>query len=462
MAPGCAKPWRNPVAMADPYPAEGLPLEVALRPILAALQPLGRRESLPLAQALGRITAEPVRAVAAVPGFRASIMDGYAIASDAVPQPGQRWRLLGRSAAGAPYGRELAAGEAVRILTGAVVPEGSGRVLPQELVRLVDAEGERDTDTASSGDPDRRGNGNESEPNPGATLAARAESSIELVGVCGANAWIRSPQEEASPGQELVPSGHRLGVADLGRLASCGIEQLTVTARPRLGLLISGDELLPPGERRGPGQIWESNSVLLTALLQRLGQPVAQARVVADRPDRLRQALVELAASCDVVVSTGGISAGDSDWIRALVADLGEVSFWKLFLKPGRPFAWGRIGATPFFGLPGNPVAAAITALQLLWPALQRLEGGQVQALPRVRVRLAQVLRRGSGRPELARACLEVSPEGTLLARVEGSQASSRIGSLQGADLLLEIPAELGNLEAGTELWAQLLRLPMF
>jgi molybdopterin molybdotransferase len=138
------------------------------------------------------------------------------------------------------------------------------------------------------------------------------------------------------------------------------------------------------------------------------------------------------------------------------------VSFWKLFLKPGRPFAWGRIGSTPFFGLPGNPVAAAITALQLLWPALQRLEGAQVQELPRLRVRLAQPLRRGSGRPELARARLEVSAEGALLARVEGSQASSRIGSLQGADLLLEIPAELGNLEAGMELWAQLLRLPMF
>ena len=409
----------------EPYGREGLPLEQARLKILAGLQPLGASETLPLTQALGRTTAVPVCAAAAVPGFRASIMDGYAIAGEAVPELGARWRLVGVSAAGAPHGAALASGEAVRILTGAVVPEGSGRVLPQELVKV---------------EADR----------------------LELLQPCGANPWIRGPEEEAAPGQELVPAGQRLGVADLGRLASCGVAELRLSRRPRIGLLISGDELLPAGVERGPGQIWESNSALLAALLARLGYAVADRRVVVDRPEPLRQALRELAASCDVVVSTGGVSAGDSDWIRALVAELGEVAFWKLFLKPGRPFAWGQVAGTPFFGLPGNPVAAAITALQLLWPALQRLEGAELQLLPRLKVRLEAPLRRGAGRPELARARLVVAADGALLARVEGTQASSRIGSLQGADLLLEIPAELGALEAGTELWAQLLRLPLF
>ena len=411
-------------AMTEPYGREGLPLEQARSQILAALQPLGRSETLPLIQALGRTTALPVLAAAAVPGFRASIMDGYAIAGAEQPAPGACWRLVGRSAAGAPYGAALGAGEAVRILTGAVVPEGSERVLPQELV-------------AAMGDQ------------------------LELLQPCGANAWIRQPTEEAAAGQELVPAGHRLGVADLGRLASCGVEQLVLTRRPRLGLLISGDELLSPGAERGPGQIWESNSTLLIALLHRLGYEAAEQRVVVDQPEPLRAALQELAAGCDVVVSTGGVSAGDSDWIRPLVAELGQVSFWKLFLKPGRPLAWGQVAGVPFFGLPGNPVAAAITALQLLWPALQRLEGAELQLLPRLRVRLDAPLRRGAGRPELARARLLVAADGALLARLEGSQASSRIGSLQGADLLLEIPAELGSLDAGTELWAQLLRLPI-
>ncbi len=412
--------------MAEPFAAEGLPLDEARSRILAALEPCLDQEVVPLVKGLGRVSAEPVVSQAAVPGFRASIMDGYAIAGDAMPTIGERWQLVGVSSAGEPFAGSLGAGEAIRIMTGAMVPDGSGRVLPQELIK-----------SQGAGD-------------------------IHLQRDCGANPWIRQPTEEAAPGQVLLAAGQRLGPADLGRLASCGVESLAVTPQPRIGLLISGDELLPAGAERAAGQIWESNSALLEALLQRLGYAVSAKRVVGDQPEPLRLALLELAQSCDVVVSTGGVSAGDSDWIRGLVAELGEVCFWKLFLKPGRPFAWGRIGRTPFFGLPGNPVAAAITALQLLWPALQHLEGAEPQLLPRLRVALENDLKRGAGRPELARAELVVAPEGQLLARVSGSQASSRIGSLQGADLLLEIPAAMGFVEAGTELWAQLLRLPIF
>jgi molybdopterin molybdotransferase len=411
--------------MAEPFPREGLPLEEARRRVLAAITPLAGSERLPLAACLGRVSAEACSAAEAVPGFRASIMDGYAIADAAAPAAGARWRLVGRSAPGAPYGAGLAAAEAVRILTGAPVPSGAERVLPQELVR---AEGEE----------------------------------LLLVGEAGANRWIRAVDEEAAPGQQLLAAGVRLGPADLGRLAGCGVAALAVRPRPRIGLLISGDELVPAGEARGPGAIWESNGTLLAALLARLGYGVAERRVVADQPAALALALEQLAAGCDVVVSTGGVSAGDADWIRPLLAERGAVDFWKLFLKPGRPFAFGQLGGRPFFGLPGNPVAAAITALQLLWPALQALEGATPELLPRLRVRLATPLQRGAGRPELARARLQVGAAGELLALVEGSQASSRIGSLQGADLLLEIPAELGALPAGTELWAQLLRLAVF
>jgi len=417
--------------MAEPFPREGLPLEEARRRVLAAITPLTGRETLPLAQCLGRVSAEPVRAAEAVPGFRASIMDGYAIADAEAPSPGRRWRLVGRSAPGDPYGGVLAEGEAIRILTGAPLPEGALRVLPQELVR------------------------------PESLGEAAGVDSLLLTGEAGPNPWIRAPEEEAAAGDELLPAGVRLGAATLGRLASCGVAALAVSVQPRVGLLISGDELVAAGAARGPGQIWESNGTLLRALLERLGYPVSEQRVVADDPAALRRALLELAAGCDVVVSTGGVSAGDSDWIRPLLAEMGEVGFWKLFLKPGRPFAFGRLGTRPFFGLPGNPVAAAVTALQLLWPALQQLEGGEVVLLPRLKVRLASALKRGAGRPELARARLSVAGDGALLALVEGSQASSRIGSLQGADLLLEIPAEVGALEAGAELWAQLLRLPL-
>jgi len=183
--------------MTEPYGREGLPLEQARVQILEALQPLGLSETVSLAGALGRVTDGAVQAEAAVPGFRASIMDGYAIAGAEQPQPGVCWRLVGFSAAGAPFGGRLADGEAVRILTGAVVPEGSERVLPQELM-------------AAYGDQ------------------------LELVKPCGPNPWIRSPKEEAAPGQELVAGGQRLGVGELGRLASCGVRELSVMRQPGL------------------------------------------------------------------------------------------------------------------------------------------------------------------------------------------------------------------------------------
>ncbi|MFN6338010.1 MAG: molybdopterin molybdotransferase MoeA [Cyanobacteriota bacterium] len=411
--------------MAEPFPREGLPLDEARRRVLDALTPLVGSERLPLAACLGRVSAERCQASEAVPGFRASIMDGYAISGEAPPPPGSQWRLVGLAAPGAPFTGELGPGEAVRILTGAPLPEMANRVVPQELI-------------------------------------SRDDATLLLSGEIGSNAWIRPPDEEAAPGEVLLHPGARLGPADLARLASGGVAALAVRPRPRVGLLISGDELVPAGEPRGPGRVWESNGTLLEALLARLGFPVAERWVVADQPAELERVLDDLAERCDVVVSTGGVSSGDADWIRPLVARRGHVTFWKLFLKPGRPFAFGQLGGKPFFGLPGNPVAAAITALQLLWPALQALEGSEPQLPLRIRVRLETPMRRAAGRPELARAQLVVGEGGELVARIEGSQASSRIGSLRGADLLLEIPAEETSLEAGQWLWAQLLRLPLF
>jgi molybdopterin molybdotransferase len=410
---------------AEPFPAEGLPLEEARARVLAALLPDPAMETLPLAACLGRVMAQSVLASEAVPGFRAAILDGYAVADAMPPEPGCRWRVVGRSAAGTPYPQPMGEGEAVRILTGAPLPEGAARVLAQEQVEV---QGEW----------------------------------LLLTEAVGPEPWIRAADEEAAPGQVLVQAGQRLGPADLGRLAGCGVAMLPVAARPRIGLLISGDELVQAGADRGPGEIWESNGTLLEALFARLGYPLTLRLQVADRPERLAAAFDQLAAGCDLVVSTGGVSAGDSDWIRPLLAERGTVAFWKLFLRPGRPFAFGTLAGLPFFGLPGNPVAAAITALQLVLPALQALEGGDAVGLRRLRVRLAAPLRRRPGRPELARARLAFAADGLPLALLEGSQASSRIGSLQGAELLLELPAEAATLEAGTELWAQLLLLPLF
>jgi molybdopterin molybdotransferase len=399
----------------------------ARKKILAAVTPTQKTESVALEQALGRINAQPVVAPEAIPGFRASVMDGYALGQRTQPQQGDQWTLQGRSAPGAPFQGSLRQGEAIRILTGAPLPPGAGWVLPQELVCTQDTE-------------------------------------LSLEGNASDNPWIRAADEECKAEDCLLDPGQRLTPALLGRLASCGIAQLLVYQQPRIGLIISGDELVPAGTTRPPGAIWESNGTLLIALIQTLGQKVDLHCVVADEPQSLRQTLQDLSKQCDVVVSTGGVSAGDSDWIRPLVAELGAVEFWKLFLKPGRPFAFGTLGdGVPFFGLPGNPVAAAVTALQLLWPALQVIEGQTTPELfPRVRVELTDQLQRRPGRPELARARLDVGPSGQLLARLNGSQASSRIGSLEGADLLLELPADADDLKTGDKLWAQLIRRTVF
>ena len=413
---------------ADPYGREGLPLTEARQRVLASIQDQTFRrepsiETVALDEALDRVNADPVLAKADVPGFRASIMDGYALGQCHQPRVDDTWTVVGRSAPAAPYQAVLANGEAVRILTGAPLPEGSDWVLPQELVNRVND-----------------------------TLCLKREAS--------ANPWIRPADEECRQGTTLLKPGQRLGVADLAQAASCGVQQLSVHSQPRIGLLISGDELVSPGQHRPEGAIWESNSTLLKSMLMRLGYRAWDCRVVADQPQALRETIIELGTSCDVLVSTGGVSAGDSDWIRPLMTELGQVDFWKLFLKPGRPFAFGFVGNhVPFFGLPGNPVATAITALQLLWPALQLLEGQQEpELLPRLQVSLEAPYRRRPGRPELARASLVCSDDGQLLARVSGSQASSRIGSLQNVDLLLEIPAESGELNCGDQLWAQLLQ----
>ena len=412
---------------AEPYGIEGLPLLEARKKILSAVTPTQKTETVALNQALGRVNAEPVVALEAVPGFRASVMDGYALGQHTQPQQGDQWTLQGRSAPGAPFQGSLSRGEAIRILTGAPLPPGAGWVLPQELANTRGTE-------------------------------------LTLEGNASDNPWIRSADEECKSEDRLLNPGQRLTPALLGRLASCGVAQLSVYQQPQIGLIISGDELVQAGTTRPPGAIWESNGTLLIALIQTLGHDVAEHCVVADEPRAIRQTLQDFSKTCDVIVSTGGVSAGDSDWIRPLVAELGAVEFWKLFLKPGRPFAFGNLGdGIPFFGLPGNPVAAAVTAIQLLWPALQAIEGQTTPELfPRLRVELADHLQRRPGRPELARAQLDVGPSGQLVARLSGSQASSRIGSLEGADLLLELPAEAESLKPGAKLWAQLIRRAVF
>ena len=407
---------------------QGYTLDQARARLLAVLNPLPGRNVCPLRQARGRVLAAPLVAPRAVPGFRASSMDGYALrAVDG--RPGQSLPVVGCSAAGAPYGRPLQPGRAVRIFTGAVVPDGADAVAPQEDVQLA------------QGEP--------------------SNSMITLETSIHPGQWVRSPQEEAAAGEQLASAGQRLSSVDVVRAMGCGLCTAQVYSRPRVTLLITGSELRPAGDPLPPGTICDSNGPLLLSLLEQLGLTVVDHQWVDDDPQRLETALLRLAGRSDVLISTGGVSVGDGDHVRPLLERLGTLQFWRLFLKPGRPFATGTMAGARFFGLPGNPVSAAVTFLQLVWPALQALEGAAPETWPRLRVRLAAPLRRRPGRPELVRAHLTTDYRGNPLATPCGDQSSARLASLQGADLLLEIDASTTELPAGTAVTAQLLRLPV-
>ena len=407
---------------------QGATLDQARTRLLAALAPLPDRDVCPLQQARGRVLAAPLVAPRAVPGFRASSMDGYALrAVDG--RPGRSLPVVGCSAAGVPYGRPLQPGQAVRIFTGAVVPDGADAVAPQEHVHVPQGE-------------------------PSSPMVA-LETSVRP------GQWIRSPQEEAAAGQRLGSVGQRLSSVDVARAMGCGLCTARVHVRPRVTLLITGSELRPAGDPLPPGTIVDSNGPLLLLLLEQLGLTVVDRQWVDDDPQRLETALLTLAGRSDVLISTGGVSVGDEDHVRPLLERLGTLQFWRLFLKPGRPFATGTMAGARFFGLPGNPVSAAVTFLQLVWPALQVLEGAAPEPWPRLRVRLATPLRRRGGRPELVRARLTTDHQGNPLATPCGDQSSARLASLQGADLLLEIDPSTTELPAGTAVMAQLLRLPV-
>ena len=407
---------------------QGRTLEQARTQLLTALSPLPGDDLCPLQQARGRVLAEPLVTPRAVPGFRASSMDGYALRAVDGP-PGQPLPVVGCSAAGAPYGHPLQPGQAVRIFTGAVVPHGADAVAPQEEIHLVQ--------------------GQISSP------------MITLKGPIHPGQWIRSSHGEAAAGEQLGSRGQRLTSVDVARALGCGLCTARVHARPRVALLVTGSELRPAGDPLAPGCIHDSNGPLLLLLLEQLGVDVVDHQWVDDDPQRLERALLTLAGRSDVLISTGGVSVGDGDRVGPLLERLGTLQFWRLFLKPGRPFATGTMAGARFFGLPGNPVSAAVTFLQLVWPALQVLEGSPPEPWPRLRVGLTSPLRRRPGRPELIRARLTTDHQGLPLATPCGDQSSARLASLQGADLLLEVDAAATELPAGATVMAQLLRLPL-
>ncbi len=312
-----------------------MPVEQALAQQLADAPELPV-ESVALETALGRVLRQPVVSTLDVPPADNSAMDGYALrAADAAE--GTVMPISQRIAAGS-VGAPLAAGTAARIFTGAELPPGADSVVMQEDCREQDGQ-------------------------------------VQINTTVRAGQHVRPRGQDIAVGATLLAAGHRLAAADLGLLASVGVTELNVSRRLTVALLSTGDELVEPGQPLAPGQIYNSNRPMLRALLEGMGCAVIDGGIVEDTAEATAAALREAAASADVVISTGGVSAGEEDHVKNQVEKLGELKLWKLAIKPGKPLAYGRVQGKPFFGLPGNPASSFVTFCLLARPYLLKLQG---------------------------------------------------------------------------------------
>jgi molybdopterin molybdotransferase len=379
-------------------------------------------EEVPLRAALGRHLAEDVVADAPVQGFDNSAMDGYAVraadtaaASDSAPA---RLAVTGESRAGHPAAATLAAGEAIAISTGAVLPAGADAV-----VRVEDSRREGD------------------------------RVLVEATATPGLN--VRRAGEDVAAGETVISRSTRLGPAELGVLAALGRDRVRCHRRPRVSVLTSGDELVAPGKPLGPGQVHDSNSLSVPALAAAAGAELASVAWTPDDPGATEDALAA-ALDADVAIVCGGVSVGEHDHVKAALERLGvEEVFWRVALKPGGPTWFGVRGETLVFGLPGNPVSAMVTFLLLARPALIALGGGEPESR-RVRATLATAYEKKPGRLHAVRCRLDPGEDGWL-AHPAAHQGSHVLTSMLGADGLALIPAASGDLPAGAAVEVELL-----
>ncbi len=421
----------------SPLIANDLHLSVAQarEAILTPLRPVAGVETLALAEALGRVLAQDLISPMNVPPHDNSAMDGYAFDGallETDPGAGLTLSVAGTAYAGQAYTGDVAPGQAVRIMTGAVMPAGLDTVVPQELVKT-------------------EGEGSDLRVTVPARTVKRGENR-------------RRAGEDLAEGKPAIRAGRVLRPSDLGLAASLGFAELTVRRRLRVALISTGDELRNPGQPLPEGCIYDSNRASLAGALRRLGVEVVDQGLVPDQPAALEAAFTRAAATCDAVVTSGGVSVGEADYTRDLLGRLGEVAFWKVAMRPGRPFAFGplrRDQAPPawLFALPGNPVAALVTFYAFVREALQVLAGAPAEPPMALRVKSAEAIRKRPGRTEFQRAIVQRETEGLLAgewtARITGSQGAGILRSLSEANALLVLDHDQGSVAAGepVEVW---------
>ena len=410
------------LSCADDYDPNSMPVEKAREVIARFLSPVTAIERVHVRAALARVLAEDVVSPLDVPARDNSAMDGYAVRYADLRSDGEvRLAVAGSAFAGAPFKGSVAAGQAVRIMTGGVVPSGADTIVMQEHVK---------TDGA-------------------AIIVGKGHRQ-------GQN--LRKAGEDLAAGQVALKRGLALRPADIGLISSLGIGEASVYRKLRVAFFSTGDELVSIGAQPAEGQIYDSNRYTLYGMLTRLNCEVLDMGVVRDDPAPLERAFRDAAAAADVVITSGGVSVGEADFVKDLLERLGEVVFWKIAMKPGRPLAYGKVGGAHFFGLPGNPVSVMVTFYQFVRDALLRLSGRDpVPPVPALKVPCVSTLKKVPGRTEFQRGILERDAHGTWCVRVTGEQGSGILRSMSEANCFIILPTDQGNVAPGALVDVQVL-----
>ena len=387
-------------------------LQEALDKLLATPAAITGTETVALTDAAGRITAAPVISPINVPPFDNSAMDGYGLrladwdGKTALP-------VAGRALAGVPFKGELPAGHCVRIMTGAPVPAGVDTVVMQEEA-VVSDEGITFTADITRG------------------------QNIRLTG------------EDITQGSEVFPAGTKLAAAQLPMIASLGLAQIPVMHKLKVAVFSTGDELQAVGQPLSDGQIYDTNRFAVSLMLEKLGCDVIDLGVIPDDPAVLRGIFEKADALADLVISSGGVSVGEADYTKQILDDIGKINFWKLAIKPGKPFAFGKLDNAWFCGLPGNPVSTTVTFYELVQPLIARLSGfSQWQPPMRIKAIAATPLKKSAGRLDFQRGIAQVNEQGQLEVKTTGDQGSHIFSSFSLANCFIVLERERGVVKAG-------------
>jgi molybdopterin molybdotransferase len=390
-----------------------LSIDDALDRIKAAVSSVPSTEKVALKDALGRVLAEPVYSPINIPHDRNAAMDGYAFASrDRADGQAFTLALAGTSWAGRPFQGQLQPGQCIRIFTGAVVPEQADSVIMQEQVQAQ-----------------------------GQTIHFPADTRVRQN--------IRQIGEDVKQGACLIAEPKKLTAVDLGLLASAGIGEVTVKRRLKIAYFSTGDELTSLGLPLQPGKIYDSNRAMLGGLLSDPSYSVTDLGVIPDNKQLLEDSFIKASKNYDAVITTGGASVGEADYVKEILQNSGEVNFWKLAIKPGKPLAFGKIGQCYFFGLPGNPVAVVVTFQQIVAPALRQLSGARFVKPLRFTATCTSALKKAPGRQEFQRGILSQDEQGEFFVASAGQQGSNILSSMSQSGCYIVLPEECKGVQAG-------------